>query len=128
MFLSALRENDTEMMDCIIGLGLELIPIMFARPIRKGDLRGVTWLFENNCPWGKYTFSHAIVGGNMDIMEYILENGAPLNSRTFYRAACIGNIEIMQWLLNNGCPYDLRVLVRCKQSFQVSEWVKENLK
>ena len=72
----------------------------------RGNIKSLTCLRANGCPWDEKTCSSAAMGGHLEVLQWARQNGCPWDKWTCRAAAWGGHLEVLQWAHQNGCPWD----------------------
>src|ERR1700678_4239825 len=93
-----------------------------------GKINNMKWLFENNFPFDRNTFSSAARNGNLDNMKWMLENKFPFDQYTFSSAAENGNLDNIKWLLENKFPFGTSTFSSAARNGNLDnmKWLLEN--
>jgi len=72
---------------------------------RRGSLRLLKWLRENNRAWwNEDTCYYAADNGHLSTLKYLRENGCPWDDVTSYCAARSKHWDCLQYAVDNKCP------------------------
>jgi len=70
---------------------------------RRGSVRLLKWVRENNLDWSTHTCYYAAADGHLSALKYLHENGCPWDRYTCHSAAAYKHWDCLQYAVDNKC-------------------------
>ena len=104
--LLAAERGNIKSLTCLRANGCPWNAETCSAAAKEGHLEVLQWARQNGCPWDKWTCTWAARNGNLEVLQWARQNGCPWNAWTCWGAAWEGHLEVLQWAHQNGCPWD----------------------
>lgn len=126
-FAAATKVGDVRILTWLFDNGCKPCEHVCAGLAARGHLAAFQWARANNLPWDDWTLRGAAMQGNLDVIIWAVENGCPWG-RTCIEAARGGHLEVLKWARANGCPWDSNTCsaAAVHGHLGVIEWARQN--